>query len=83
MIEERDTWGDFPLPLTGWVYVRMAEIQYEWNELQKATELVERGLERAEMGGDVQAMLVGYVIEGRLQLTKGDAEAAALPTAGL
>ena len=33
VIEDRDSWGDFPLPLIGWVYIRMAEIRYEWDEL--------------------------------------------------
>jgi LuxR family maltose regulon positive regulatory protein len=76
VIKERDSWGFLPLPLTGWVYIRMAEIQYEWNELQTAAGLVEGGLERAELGGVVQALIVGYLIAGRLQLTRGDATAA-------
>jgi len=77
VIEERDSWGKLPLPLTGWVYVRMAEIQYEWNELQAAANFVERGLELAELGGVVQTLIVGYLIAGRLQLTRGDTKTAA------
>ncbi len=77
VIEERDTWGNYPLPLIGWVYIRMAEIQYEWNELPKAAELIERGLERAELGGAVEAMIAGNLIAGRLHLTQGNLEAAA------
>ncbi|MGD2049723.1 MAG: LuxR C-terminal-related transcriptional regulator, partial [Chloroflexota bacterium] len=77
VIEERDTWGLFPLPLTGWVYIRMAEIQYEWNELEEADHYVARGLRRAEVGGDVRAMIAGYLIAGRLKLSEGDMQAAA------
>ncbi len=76
VIEERDSWGYFPLPLTGWVYIRMAEIRYEWDELSTAAELVAQGLELAELGGVVQALIVGYLLAGRLHLTAGDSEAA-------
>ena len=76
VIEERDTWGLFPLPLTGWVYIRMAEIQYEWNELEAAGHYLAHGLRRAEAGGDVRAMIAGYLIAGRLKLTQGDSQAA-------
>ncbi len=77
IIEERDFWGELPMPLTGWVYVRMAEIHYEWNDLQKAADFVKRGLELADLGGVVQTLIVGYLIAGRLQLSRGDAETAA------
>lgn len=76
-IEDRQNWGRLPLPLTGWVYIRMGELLYEWNELDEAWEHVLQGLERAEMGGDVRAMIAGYLMAGRLKLTQGDAHAAA------
>lgn len=76
VIEERESWGYLPLPLTGWVYIRMAEILYEWNELEKVAKYVERGLERAEVGGVVQSLVVGYLIASRFQLTQGDVTAA-------
>jgi len=75
-IEEPENWGRLPLPLTGWVYIRMGELLYEWNELVEAWEHVRRGLERAELGGDVRAMIAGYLMAGRLKLTEGDTEAA-------
>ena len=34
------------------------------------------GLERAELGGDVRALIAGYLVAGRLKLTEGDLEAA-------
>jgi LuxR family maltose regulon positive regulatory protein len=76
-IQERQNWGRLPLPLIGWVYIRMAELLYEWNELDEAWQNLERGLERAELGGDVRALIAGYLIAGRLKLADGDLEAAA------
>jgi LuxR family maltose regulon positive regulatory protein len=76
-IEERKNWGRYPLPITGWVYIRMAEILYEWNELTQAWDHLSGGLERAELGGDVRAMIAGYLIAGRLKLAEGDVETAA------
>jgi LuxR family maltose regulon positive regulatory protein len=76
-IQQRENWGSYPLPLTGWVYIRMAELLYEWNDLVAAWDHLEPGLERAELGGDVRSMIAGYLIAGRLKLTQGDIEAAA------
>lgn len=76
-IQKRENWGSYPLPVTGWVYIRLGELLYEWNELTEAWEHLSRGLERAELGGDVRALIAGYLIAGRLKLTEGDIEAAA------
>lgn len=76
-IQARENWGRYPLPVTGWVYVRMGEILYEWNQLAEAWASLSQGLERAELGGDVRAMIAGYLIAGRLKLTAGEVEAAA------
>jgi LuxR family maltose regulon positive regulatory protein len=72
VIQERETWGSFPLPLIGWVFIRLGEILYEWNELEEASDHLSRGLERSELGGDVRAMIAGYLMAGRLKLTAGD-----------
>ncbi|MEX1158292.1 MAG: AAA family ATPase, partial [Thermomicrobiales bacterium] len=77
VIQERESWGRIPLPVIGWVYLRMGEILYEWNRLADAWDHLSRGLERAELGGDVRAMIVGYLLAGRVALTEGDSEAAA------
>ena len=76
-IQDRETWGHLPLPVTGWVYIRMGELLYERNLLDKTWDHLTRGLKRAELGGDVRAMIAGYLIAGRLKLTQGDIEAAA------
>jgi LuxR family maltose regulon positive regulatory protein len=75
-IREQENWGRIPLPVIGWVYIRMGEILYEWNQLAEAWDHVSRGLKRAELGGDVRSLIAGYVIAARLKLTTGDIELA-------
>jgi LuxR family maltose regulon positive regulatory protein len=76
-IEEPENRGAFPLPVIGWVYVRMADLLYEWNELTEASNYLSRGLELAELGGDARTLLAGYLVAGRLKLTEDDDLAAA------
>ena len=45
--------------------------------LGDAWDHLSRGLERAELGGDVRSLIAGYVLAARLKLTAGDVEAAA------
>ena len=76
-VEERDNWGRLPLPLTGWIYIRMAGLLYEWNDLAQAREYLAEGLERAELGGDVRALIAGRLLKARLQLRANELEGAA------
>ncbi|HEX9838539.1 MAG TPA: tetratricopeptide repeat protein, partial [Anaerolineales bacterium] len=76
-IREQENWGRLPLPVIGWVYIRMGELLYEWNQLSEAWDHVSRGLEHAELGGDVRALIAGYLIAARLKLTEGNVETAA------
>jgi LuxR family maltose regulon positive regulatory protein len=75
-IHDRENWGRIPLPAIGWVYLRLGELQYERNELPEAWDHLSRGLERAELAGDVRALIAGNLIAGRLKLTEGDVDAA-------
>jgi LuxR family maltose regulon positive regulatory protein len=75
-IRERESWGRIELPVIGWVYIRMGEILYEWNELAEAEDHLARGRARAELGGDVRALIAGYLLAGRLKLTAGDSAVA-------
>jgi LuxR family transcriptional regulator, maltose regulon positive regulatory protein len=75
-VQDQDNWGRLPLPLTGWVYIRLGELLYERNELAEAGERLSQGLDRVELGGDVRALIAGYLIAARLQLTVGDLTAA-------
>jgi LuxR family maltose regulon positive regulatory protein len=76
-IQKPESWGRLELPVIGWVFIRMGELLYEWNELAQAWEHLSRGLERVELGGDVRALIAGYLIAGRLKLAQGDLDAAA------
>lgn len=76
-IQKRENWGRLlPLPVIGWIYIRLGELLYEWNNLAEAWDHLSQGLERAELGGDVRALIAGYLLAGRLKLTEGDSEAA-------
>ncbi len=76
VIGERDGRSGFPLPLIGWVYIRLGEILYEWNQLSEAENDLSRGLQRAALGGDVRGMIAGYLLAARLKLASGDITAA-------
>jgi LuxR family transcriptional regulator, maltose regulon positive regulatory protein len=76
-IHERENWGRLELPAIGWVYIRMGELFYEWNELAEAWDHLSLGLERTELGGDVRALIAGYLLAGRMKLTEGNADEAA------
>ena len=76
VFESREQWGRAPLPVIGWVQVRLGESHYEHNDLAAAREQLQRGLERAALGGDAQSLIAGNVILARLELTEGDPAAA-------
>jgi LuxR family transcriptional regulator, maltose regulon positive regulatory protein len=76
-MRQQENWGRISLPVIGWIYIRLAEIFYEWNRLDEAWSYVESGIQRAELGGDVRALIAGYLISGRLKLSSGDHQAAA------
>lgn len=75
-IQDRANWGRLPLPLLGWVHIRLGELLYEWGERAEAWDHISRGLEPAELGGDIRTLIAGYVIAGRLKLADGDVDAA-------
>jgi len=76
-ILEPESQGRIPLPVAGWVHIRMGEILYEWDELAQARDHLSRGLEQAEVGGDVRSLIAGYLNAGRMELTSGDLATAA------
>jgi LuxR family maltose regulon positive regulatory protein len=75
-LELPNTASYVPLPLAGWLHIRLGEIQYEWGERDTAERNLAQGLERAELGGDVRAILAGLVTTARLALTAGESEGA-------
>jgi len=71
-IQERETWGRLPIPVTGWVSIRMGELFYERNRLDDAWNHLSRGLELAQLGGDVRSLIAGYLHSARVKLAEGD-----------
>ncbi|MFN2202337.1 MAG: LuxR C-terminal-related transcriptional regulator [Caldilineaceae bacterium] len=76
-IQTRQNWGLYPLPLIGWVYVRMGELLYERNDLTDAWHHVSQGLERAKLGGDTRTLIAGHLAACRIKLSEADTEMAA------
>ncbi len=75
-LHDPDASGTIPLPVAGWVYLRLGEIAYEWNDLAVARGDLERGAERALLGGDTRALIAKGVLEAQLLLAEGRADAA-------
>jgi LuxR family maltose regulon positive regulatory protein len=75
-IEDEVTWGRLPFAVTGWVFIRLGDVLYEWNDVEAARDHVERGLTRAELGGDVPSLIAGYLLAARVTLTQGKIETA-------
>jgi LuxR family transcriptional regulator, maltose regulon positive regulatory protein len=75
-VQDRDNWGRIPLPVTGWIYIRMAELLYEWNKLDEALNYLSRGLDRARLGGDIRSQIAGTILFARINLAMGEIEQA-------
>lgn len=75
-IQGSDNWGSYPLPLLGWIDIRLGELYGEWYELDRAWEHLSRGLKRAESGGDIRSLIAGYLGAGQVKLSEGEVEEA-------
>lgn len=64
-IETLSGQSERPLPLSGHVYVGLASVLLEWNDLDGALENVRTGLQIGVQVRDIDALLSGYVIQGR------------------
>jgi len=76
-VEDPSNSGALPLQESGWLYLRLSELLYEWNELDEAFRLLGHGLDRAELAGDVRSRITGYVTSAYLERATGDLDAAA------
>jgi LuxR family transcriptional regulator, maltose regulon positive regulatory protein len=75
-VQVRDNWGRVPLPVTGWIYIRTAELLYEWNKLDDSLDHLSRGFERARIGGDIRIQIAGTILFTRIDLALGEVEKA-------
>jgi LuxR family maltose regulon positive regulatory protein len=73
-IEKLSSQGQRPLPLSGHVYVGLARVLLDWNDLAGALEQVQTGLKIGTQVRDIDALLEGYPIQARLlqALSKGE-----------
>ncbi len=68
--------GGQPLPGTGRVHVGLAQVLYEWNDLDGATHHLMQGIHLAEQCGEQEVVLEGYFALARLRQAQGQANAA-------
>jgi LuxR family maltose regulon positive regulatory protein len=59
------------LPAAGLPYVKMGDLMREWNELETATQYLERGIELCLQWGHADALITGYTTLARVQLAQG------------
>jgi LuxR family transcriptional regulator, maltose regulon positive regulatory protein len=64
-IDTLSSQGQRSMPLSGHVYVGLASVLLEWNDLVGALENVQLGLEIGIQVKDIDALLIGYIIEAR------------------
>jgi LuxR family maltose regulon positive regulatory protein len=76
-IEHPRSQGLIPLPVIGWVHLRLGELLYERNDLVAAREHLEYGAKSAALGDDPRVQIAGAALMARLRLTEGDLDAAA------
>lgn len=74
---EREMWGRLPIPVTGWVAIRLGELLYERNDLAEAWAHLRHGLQLAQLGGDVRTLIAGHLLGVRLHLAEHDCVSAA------
>lgn len=76
VIEKLSSQGQQSLPLSGHVYVGLASVLLEQNDLAGALENVQTGLRVGAQVRDLDALLKGYVIQARTLLALGKVEEA-------
>jgi LuxR family maltose regulon positive regulatory protein len=58
------------LPAAGLPYVKMGDLMREWDELETATQYLERGIELCLQWGHADALITGYTTLARVQLAQ-------------
>ncbi len=68
--------GGHPLPATGYGYVSLGQIFYEWNNLSEAESNLVRGIELGKKINEVSILMRGNLALARLRVTQGDSDGA-------
>ena len=63
-------------PRTGYAWVGLGRVRYEWNELGAALQDVQTGLERGQLAGVMDILLPGYHALARIKKAQGDLDSA-------
>jgi LuxR family maltose regulon positive regulatory protein len=63
-------------PRTGYAWVGLGRLRYEWNELETALHDVQTGLECGQLAGVMDVLLPGYHALARIQKAQGNMDAA-------
>lgn len=71
--------GDWRIPnapRTGYAWIGLGRVRYEWNELDAALHDVQTGLARGQLAGVMDVLLRGYHALARIQKARGDLDSA-------
>jgi LuxR family maltose regulon positive regulatory protein len=68
--------GGQPLPATGYAYIGLGQLFYEWNDLNKALSYVVDGIKLGQQTNESTIMLRGQVLLARLRQAQGDSNTA-------
>lgn len=60
----------------GRVFVCLSKIYYEWNDLPAAGKSIQDCIELCQQSGDLEYLIIGYVMKARLEQAQGDLEGA-------
>lgn len=68
--------GGQPIPIAGMAFVGIAEVLYEWNDLDGAMHNAKHGIKLLELGGFTSYQLIGYTVMTRVYHARGDLDGA-------
>lgn len=66
-----------PMPAVAMLHVGLADVLYQWNDLEAATHHLSEGLRLGKQFGQLDVLAAGYAIRTRLHQARGDAANAA------
>jgi LuxR family transcriptional regulator, maltose regulon positive regulatory protein len=69
-------WGIANAPVTGYAWVGLGRVRWEWNELETALHDVQTGLERGQEAGIMDVLLRGHLARARIRQAQGDMQEA-------
>jgi LuxR family maltose regulon positive regulatory protein len=65
-----------PLPVAARAHAGLSQLLYEWNDLEAALNLAQRGIELGRQWGNVENWVAGHVTVARIKQAQGDLDGA-------